>query len=80
MGNYFPCEPNEALIKQTVTPMKIIQLHEKIDINSLYINLIGLDESKRFFFYQEIKSAQGLTPTKATSLVGTTSTLAGKAG
>ena len=34
---------------------------------------------KFFFFYWEIKSAQGLTPTKATSLVGTTSTLAGKA-
>ena len=32
-----------------------------------------------FFFDWEIKSTQGLTPTKATSLVGTTNTLAGKA-
>ena len=32
-----------------------------------------------FFFYWEIKSAQGLTPTKTTSLVRTTNTLAGKA-
>ena len=42
-----------------------------------YNQLVG--KKNIYFFYWEIKSAQGLTPTKATSLVGTTSTLAGKA-
>ena len=49
--------------------MKFIQLHEKIDINSLYINQIGLHESKRYNFVYELKEKNGKKLNKNTYFI-----------